>query len=112
MGIAAVVLVTACGTDPGDVAVFEQSKVESALVIGAPYPSAPDALAKLGYKCQTGSGEFMAADKTRSSAPSFLSCSKNSEKGSIACSIHTQVIVVPDGEKVGRISFSAGDVCL
>jgi hypothetical protein len=107
-----VLLLTACGTDPGDVALFERTQVESAVAVGGPYPSASDALAKLKYKCEVRSGEFVAADRTRSSATSFLSCSKNSEKGRIECSIHTQVVVVPDGAKVGRVEFSAGDVCL
>ena len=110
--ILALLLMTACGTDPGDVAVFERTQVESAVAVGDTYPSAPGALAKLGYKCETRSGQFIAVDGTRLSAPSFLSCSKNSEKGRIACSIHTQVIIVPDGPKIGRIHFSAGDVCL
>lgn len=112
MIMAALLFVTACETDPGDVAAFERAQVDSALAEGTPFPSAATALAKLGYKCETKSGEFIATDRTRTSAPSFLSCSKNSEKGSIACSIHTQVIVVPDGAKVGHIHFSAGDVCL
>src|SRR6266705_4745150 len=102
--IFALLLVAACGTDPGDVALFERTQVEEVVTPGGPYASAADALTKLGYKCETRSGTFAVADRKRSSAPSFLSCSKNSEKGRVECSIHTQVIVVPDGAKVGGVS--------
>jgi len=112
LAIFALPLVAACGTDPGDVALFERTQVAEVVTPGGSYASAADALTKLGYKCETRSGAFTVAPRKQSSAPSFLSCSKNSEKGRVECSIHTQVIVVPDGAKVGGVSFTAGDVCL
>jgi len=111
--IFALPLVAACGTDPGDVALFERTQVEEVVAPGGgSYASAAGALTKLGYKCETRSGASAVADRKQSSAPSFLICSKNSEKGRVECSIHTQVIVVPDGAKVGGVSFTTGDVCL
>lgn len=110
--IITVVLLTACGVDPGDVALFEKAQVESSLNVGASFNVAPVVLGKLGYKCEMSSGEFIGENKKRLSAPTFLNCTKNSEKDIIACSLHTQVIVVPDSEKVSHIHFISGDVCL
>jgi len=110
--IPAMLLLAACGTDPGDVAAFERAKVNSAVGVGSSFATAQDALGRIGYSCKVGSGTFVAENRQIESAPTFLACSKISAKGRVDCPIHTQVIVVPDGAKVREVNFSAGDVCL
>ena len=110
--IAAIALALgACGTDLGNIAILEQAAVSSAVIVGKPLASADAALQQQGYECTLSSGNFVVESGETASAPSFLACSKQT-KGNVVCSIHIQVIVVPEGNAISRVHFSAGDVCL
>ena len=104
-------LLTGCGTDPGDVTLLERTNVQEAVAPGSPFSSAQPMLAKLGYECELSSGSFSTESGQTRSAPQFLWCAKGKTAG-FACSVKTQVIVVPQGTNVANVHFSSGNVCL
>jgi hypothetical protein len=61
-------VLTACGTDPGDIAVLERTAVSSAAVVGARSASANAALQQQDYECRLSSGNFVTESRKTGSA--------------------------------------------
>src|SRR5215831_11630915 len=91
-----------CGTDPGDVAVFERVEAKTAVAVGSSFDSAMPALAAKGYSCAMSSGTFVTESGAAASAPAFLACSKRTS-ANVGCSIHAQVVVVPEHGRVASV---------
>jgi hypothetical protein len=105
-----VLSLTACGIDPGDVAGFEQSRVEEAVPVGSDYKLTSSALGHLGYTCKKGSGQFKSETGNFVRASDFLQC-HNPSASRDPCKISVSLVVLPNAGAVAKIYFMPDYVC-
>jgi hypothetical protein len=107
--VSCVLLLAACGVDPGDLAAYERREVLERVSIGESAREAITFLTSRGYLCSPGSGDFVDEKGATHRAPAFNSC-----EGAVSledCTVRTRVVVVPDGELISEVWFNGGRRC-
>jgi hypothetical protein len=95
--------VAACSVDPGDVVLFEKSRVEETIAPGQTFEQALAALKRLGYACH--------ADGADSAGVPSTKCTLTTAPGNVNCSVTIRVQLSHSNGKLSSIQTNGSDRC-
>jgi hypothetical protein len=96
-------MTAACSVDPGDVALFEKTRVEEAIAPGQPLEEAEAALGHLGYSCHADGADSAGIPRTQ--------CTLTTAPGNVNCSVTMRVQLSHSKGKLVSIQTNGSDRC-